>query len=176
MLLLLVAGLLLFGFAAFALRSSARLRRESGLPSGRILHSDMYEGLPGVPGKPLYSARYGLAGTPDYIVSTDRGLVPVEVKPGRTESKPHESHLLQVLAYCLLVEESAGKSPPYGLLKYSADTFRVDYNSETRDYLLSVIYEMREAARQLDVHRNHEVAGRCRACAYRSVCEEALVR
>ncbi len=176
LLLLLAGGFVLFGFAAFALWSSARLRRESGLPSGRILHSDMYEGLPSVPGKPLYSARYSLAGTPDYIVSTDQGPVPVEVKPGRTESEPHESHLLQVLAYCLLVEESADKRPPYGLLKYSADTFRVDYNSETRAYLLSVLDEMREAARQLDVHRNHEVVGRCRACAYRSVCEETLAR
>lgn len=81
-----------------------------------------------------------------------------------------------MLAYCLLIEESAGKPPPYGLLRYSADTFRVDYNTETRAYLVSVIDEMREAAQQLDVHRSHEVAGRCRACAYRAVCEEALVR
>ena len=171
---LLIGGLLLFGFAIVALLWSGRLRGESGLPSGRVVESDMYGGLSGVPGKPLFSARYGLTGTPDYIVATNSGPVPVEVKPGRTEREPHESHLLQVLAYCLLIEESDGKCPPYGLLRYSADTFRVDYNRQTRAYLISVLDEMREAAQQSEVHRSHDVAGRCKACAYREVCEETL--
>jgi CRISPR-associated exonuclease Cas4 len=172
---LLVGGLLLLGLALVALWWSVRLRRESGLPSGRVQQSDMYGGLPGVEGKPLYSARYGLAGTPDYIVDTNHGPVPVEVKPGRTEEEPHESHLLQVLAYCLLLEERDGKYPPYGLLRYKTDTFRVDYNRETRSYLLSVLEEMRNAAQQPEVHRSHQVAGRCRACAYKGICEEALI-
>lgn len=174
--LLLIGGAALFGVAMLVLLYSGRLKRESGLPSGRVVQSDTYGGLPGVPGKPLYSDRYRLTGTPDYIVETNRGRVPVEVKPGRTEAEPHESHLLQVLAYCLLIEESEGKRPPYGLLKYSADTFRVDYNSDTRAYLLSVLEEMRHAAEEPEVHRSHEIAGRCRACAYREVCGEALVR
>ncbi len=172
---LLIGGLLL-GLSIAALWWSGRLRGESGLPSGRMVESDMYGGLPGTPGKPLFSARYGLAGTPDYIVATNRGPVPVEVKPGRVEKEPHESHLLQVLAYCLLIEESEGKRSPYGLLRYSADTFRVDYNRETRAYLLSVLAEMREAAQQQEVHRSHDVVGRCKACAYREVCEERLAQ
>jgi CRISPR-associated exonuclease Cas4 len=98
----------------------------------------------------------------------------VEVKPGRNESEPHDSHLLQVLAYCLLLEESEGKPPPYGLLRYSSDTFKVDYNKETRAYLLGVMDEVRRAALEADVHRNHEMAQRCRACGYRSICEESL--
>ena len=163
----------LFLVAVALLVSASRLRRESGLPSGRILQSDTYGGLPGTPGKPLYSARYGLAGTPDYIVETREGMVPVEVKPGRAETEPHESHLLQVLAYCLLLED-AGKPPPYGLLRYSASTFRVDYNPQTRAYLLEVLEAMRADAQESEVHRSHEVVGRCRACAYREVCGERL--
>src|SRR5215210_3724525 len=97
----LVAGVLLIG-AALLLAWASRLRRSTGLPGGRVLLSDT-----GVEqrGRPLYSARYGLAGTPDYLVETPHGLVPLEVKPGRTDPEPHQSHLLQVLAYCLLVEE-----------------------------------------------------------------------
>src|SRR6476659_5685759 len=90
--LLVIGGGLLFGVAALALLYSGRLKRESGLPSGRVVQSDMYGGLPGTPGKPLYSAQYGLTGTPDYVVATNRGYVPVEVKPGRAETEPHESH------------------------------------------------------------------------------------
>lgn len=164
----------LFTLALLVLLWAGRLRQESGVPQGKIAASDMYGGLPGTPGKPLFSERFGLSGTPDYVVATREGPVPVEVKPGRGETKPHESHLLQVLAYCLLLEERDGKPPPYGLLRYSSETFRVDYNSETRAYLIEVLDEMRQAAEQREVHRNHQVAARCKACTYRDVCEEAL--
>lgn len=165
-------ALLLLLAASFLFVWSSRLRGASGLPAGRVLQSDV--GASGIPCKPLYSRRYGLAGKPDYLIATAQGHVPVEVKPTRAESEPHESHLLQTLAYCLLVEETEGKQPPYGLLRYSNQTFKVDYNRETRAYLLSVLAEMREALAQPEVHRNHGRAGRCRACAYSPVCEESL--
>jgi CRISPR-associated exonuclease Cas4 len=169
---ILLGGIILLVLAALTLAYSARLRRESGLPSGGVVQSDT--GAEGTPGRPLYSARYGLAGTPDYIVRTGRGLVPVEVKPGRTEDEPHESHLLQVLAYCLLLEETEGKRPTYGLLRYSNNTFQVDYNNETRAYLISVLDEMRHAANQTEVARNHDHPARCRACGYRPLCDQSL--
>ena len=164
-------GLLAIGLAAIFFFGSIRVRHRTGLPAGRVLHSDMGEGRPG---KPLYSPRYGLAGTPDYIVETPEGPVPMEVKPGRTEQEPHESHLLQVLAYCLLLEETEGKPPPHGLLRYKHETFRVDYNGDTRAYLLGVMQRMREDERENGPERSHEVEGRCRACGYRRVCSQSL--
>jgi CRISPR-associated exonuclease Cas4 len=161
----------LIGAALLALGLAGRLRATSGLPTGEIVSRDT---TAEERGKPLFSATYGLTGTPDYIVKTSKGLVPVEVKPGRNESEPHESHLLQVLAYCLLLEETEGKRPPYGLLRYHSDSFKVDYNDETRAYLLSVIDEMRQVADEPDVSRNHDQPQRCRACGYRSMCEESL--
>ncbi len=164
-----LGGLLLFAAAFLLLAWSSRLVRGSGLPQGRVLMSDTDK-----PGKPLYSPRYNLTGTPDYVVQTARGMVPVEVKPGRTDDEPHESHLLQVLAYCLLLEEETGIAPPHGLLRYSAATFRVDYNDETRAHIISVLENMRAASQATEVHRSHEQVGRCRACAYRTLCKEAL--
>lgn len=164
-------GALFLVLAALLLIWSSRMRRTSGLPSGRLMLSDTD---PEQRGQPLYSARYGLAGTPDYLVDTRQGPVPVEVKPGRTDAEPHESHLLQVLAYCLLVEESHSKRPPYGLLRYSDESFKVDYNRQTRAYLLEVLKQMREAETARQAHRDHQAPSRCRACGYRSVCEESL--
>ncbi len=164
-----LGGLLLFGAAFLLLVWSSRLVRESGLPKGQVLASDTDR-----PGKPLYSPRYNLTGTPDYIVRTAQGTVPVEVKPGRTDEEPHESHLLQVLAYCLLLEEETGAAPPHGLLRYSTATFRVDYNNDTRAHIISVLEEMQRAAEETEVHRSHDQLGRCKACAYNRVCEEAL--
>ena len=168
----LVIGVLFLALAILILVIAWRLRKGSGLPTGRVVSSDV-DAV--VKGKPLYSARYGLAGTPDYLIETPRGPVPVEVKPTRTETEPHESHLLQVLAYCLLVEEAVGKRPPYGLLRYSTETFKVDYNRETRSYLISVIDEIRGAAMQTEMHRSHDTPGKCWGCLYKGVCEESLV-
>lgn len=169
----LILAVLLAGGAALALIVSVRLRGRSGLPGGAILSSDTGAESKG---KPLFSARYRLTGTPDYLVNTPQGPVPVEVKPTRTEEEPRQSHLLQVLAYCLLVEETEGKRPPYGLLRYSTTTFRVDYNEATRAHLLEVMQTMRETAEREEwqVERNHEVPGRCRACGYRSICDQSL--
>ena len=167
----LAGAVILLGLAALALALSARYRKLHGI-AGQIVYSDT--GASELPAKPLYAPRYGLTGKPDYLVATRQGLVPVEVKPGRTDPEPQESHLLQVLAYCLLIEDSEGKPPPYGLLRYRHETFKVDYNSQTRAYILDVLEEIKEAHRLPEVHRNHEQPGRCRACAYRDLCEEAL--
>ena len=95
-------------------------------------------------------------------MSTPGGLVPVEVKPEREDAEPRESHLLQVLAYCVLLEETRGKRPPYGLLRYKHDTFKVDYNQETRGYLLGVLDEMRETLGS-DVKRTATTTGQVAA-------------
>jgi CRISPR-associated exonuclease Cas4 len=168
-----LAAIVLIAPALAVLAKAARLRQQSGLPGGPIVSSDTGAEQKG---KPLYSTRYGLTGTPDYIVSTRRGPVPVEVKPTRTDSQPHESHLLQVLAYCLLIEDAYGKRPPYGLLRYSTATFKVDYNSKTRAHLLEAIEQMRVTANQEEwqVGRNHQQPARCRACGYRDMCDLSL--
>lgn len=159
--------------ALLALRGSGSLRAKSGVPRGDILASDTSGEERG---KPLYSRRFRLTGTPDYLISTPDGIIPVEVKPTRTETEPRPSHLLQVLAYCLLIEETQASKPPYGLLKYSQSTFRVDYNDATRAHLLQVMEEMRETAEmeQWQVERNHSNPNRCRACGYRSMCDQSL--
>ena len=169
----LLIAFLLVVCAGIALAGSRRQRAKSGIPDGDIIASDTSGATRG---QPLYSPRYRLTGTPDYLVSTPSGLVPVEVKPTRTESEPRQSHLLQVLAYCLLIEETEGHKPPYGLLRYSSETFRVDYNDATRAHLLEVMDTMRATAEMelWQVERNHEIPGRCRACGYRSMCDQSL--
>lgn len=168
-----VIGVTLISGALLTISRAGRLRRSTGMPAGEIVSSDTGAELKG---KPLFSPTYRLTGTPDYVIITPDGIVPVEVKPTRNEDEPRQSHLLQVLAYCLLIEETEGDPPPYGLLRYSANTFRVDYNDATRAHLLEVIDAMRETAEmeQWQVDRNHDNAGRCRPCGYRSMCDQSL--
>ena len=165
--LLLIAGALL-------LRSSQRLRRASGLPAGTVISADM--GTWRSCETPFFSSRHRLTGRPDYLVTSARSIVPVEVKSGCAPDEPHRGHLLQLAAYCLLVEETYGRKVPYGLLHYTDATLRVDFGPHLRSELRAALGEMRLARSARSVRRSHEEPARCARCGVRHACRERLDR
>jgi CRISPR-associated exonuclease Cas4 len=156
----------------FSLWRATRLEHQTGLPRGRLVYADSRAWQPAP--KPLYSSTYRLIGKPDYLVETPAGLIPVEVKSSPAPDIPYLGHLLQLAAYCLLVEETAGHPPPHGLLKYDDRLYEVDFTRELRAELLDTLAEMRAALLAENVERNHEQPGKCMACGFRAVCDEAL--
>jgi CRISPR-associated exonuclease Cas4 len=126
--------------------------------------------------KPLISKQYGLIGRPDYLVRTDDGIIPVEIKSARLPSsgQPYDSHVMQLAAYCLLVEDLLDADVSYGIIRYRDAEISVDYTSELRAELLDLIEEMRTARSSRDVHRSHNESGRCANCWMRDVCDESL--
>ncbi len=165
-------GLILLGLGWLARRRAARLRQESGLPTGRLIYADNAHWQATT--QPFYSAQYRLAGKPDYLVKTTRGVIPVEVKSAAAPPVPYLGHLLQLAAYGLLVEETTGHAPPHGLLKYADALYEVDFTPELRRELLTTLDEMRQARLALTVPRNHQQPGKCAACGYRHACDEAI--
>jgi CRISPR-associated exonuclease Cas4 len=151
---------------------SSRQRKSAGLPSGRVVYSDTRQWGPVE--KALYDPVLGLAGKPDYLVEHNGTLVPVEVKSGWAPPAPRENHVFQLAAYCLLVQRTSGKRPPYGLIAYRNRTFAVDFTPELEARLTELIVAIRRQERQGEAHRSHEEPGRCAACGYRAVCEEKL--
>lgn len=154
-----------------------RQRQSSGLPAGTVVYQDTEEME--APERPLRSRRYGLVGRPDYLVQTRDGgksfVVPVEVKSRRRPAQPYASHILQLAAYCLLVEDNFDAAPPYGLLRYADATLQIPYTDELRRRVLEAADEIRQARRAPDVRRSHEEPRRCASCGYRSACgSEAL--
>ena len=156
---------LLLGVAAL------RIRRHTGLPWAPVRYSDARRQ---VVEKPLFARRFGLTGKPDYIIERRGSLIPVEVKPGRRARRPYESDLMQLAAYCLLVEETSGTAPPYGLLRYAEHTFRLDYTPDVRDKLLLTLDEMRAILEDDDCDRSHDELQRCLGCGFYSQCDAAL--
>jgi CRISPR-associated exonuclease Cas4 len=168
-LLLLLCGVL---FLAYILWRRARsLRRSAGLPEGQIVSMDTTDWERS---GPLYAPRLRLAGKPDYLVRVGHNLVPVEVKPGRQASQPYESDVLQLMAYCLLVEETSGHRPDYGLLRYKTQTFRLAYDARSREIVLDTMARMRSDLLRHDVHPNHSEAARCRYCGYAEDCGQRI--
>ena len=151
---------------------SNRQRRQAGLPGGRIIYTDTRAW--GEVEKPLFYAEMGLTGKPDYLVEQNGKIIPVEVKSGRTPEVAYDSHIFQVAAYCLLVEKTMGKRPPYGIIHYSNRDFAVDYTPELESALLDQLAEMRRDEYRTDVPRSHEDAARCRRCGFRKVCNQKL--
>ncbi len=164
--------LLLCGWLAF--QRSTRLWEKSGLPTGRLVYADGLDEAWQPTQQPLYSATYRLIGKPDYLVETEEGTIPVEVKSTPTPQVPYLGHLLQLAAYCLLVEETIGRTPSHGLLKYANTLYEVDFSPELRRELLNTMAEMRQARLSDNVRRNHQQPNKCAACGLRHACDEAL--
>lgn len=125
--------------------------------------------------KMFVSEKHGLTGRPDYVITLGEHIIPVEEKKGRTPKGPLFSHILQIAAYCLLIEESSGRAPPYGLLKYPEHEHEIEYNDDMRKVLLEKLAEMRMIAQTGEAHRNHDRPGKCRYCSRRDACPEKLV-
>ncbi len=124
--------------------------------------------------KLFISEKNGIRGRPDYVVLQGENHIPVEVKTGRTPRGPLFSHIIQLGAYCLLVEENFGKAPPFGVLRYEKAEHEIEYNADTKNLVLSKIREMRAALAAGSAHRNHNRPGKCIGCSRRAVCPERL--
>lgn len=170
---MLSAILFIFLLALIFFWQSGRQRKEAGLPGGRIIYTDT-RGW-GKLERPLYNDLLGLTGKPDYLVQEKGQIIPVEVKSGRAPESPYDSHIYQLAAYCLLVEKSYGKRPPYGIIHYENRDFAVDYTPELESSLLDLLAEMRRDEMKREVERSHEQAARCARCGFKSACDQSLV-
>jgi len=172
--LLIIVALVILGLGLGLARRAGREEKAAGLGRVRVVYSDTggWEEL----ATPLYAERYGLVGKPDYIVRSREGLAAVEVKPLRRANQPYESDLLQMAAYCLLLEEAWNERPTYGLLRYADKTFRVEWSEELRAELLATLEDMRELMEQPAAlgetmpTTQHDMTVRCQACGFHHIC------
>jgi CRISPR-associated exonuclease Cas4 len=185
----LLLALIVLLFVALASHLAARrASRRTGLPGGQLLYSDTGFPIGRISSieknkrgerqeKPLISREYGLIGRPDYLVRTDEGIVPVEVKSTKCPAggRAYDSHIMQLAAYCLLVEDLVDESVPYGIIRYADGEVIIDYTPELREELIMLLEEMREARFADEVHRSHSEARRCAGCSMREICTESLV-
>ena len=122
----------------------------------------------------MSSGIHGLVGRPDELRrSPDGRVVPVEVKssrgppPGRP---PYFSHVLQLYAYCQIVEDQQGVAPLYGLLIYSDGIPRkVVWNGQARQELAEWVARFREPYGGEAL----PTVPKCRSCSYLPVCDRA---
>lgn len=163
--LVIVAGILFW---------QARQKRQAiGLPAGRIIYSDTKRW--GAVEQPIYDPELSLVGKPDYLVEQNGQLIPVEVKSSQVGQAPYDAHIYQLAAYCLLVHRHYGKRPAFGILHYTNHTFAIDYTPQLEQSILELLAEIHSLERKKQIQRSHENLQRCKACGFRTTCDQKLM-
>jgi CRISPR-associated exonuclease Cas4 len=159
-----LAAVVLLGIVLVTLALRALLARSRDLRLGTLVAVDAGRAVV------LRSARYRLSGRPDVLRRLPDGrTVPVELKSRTAPARgPPASHVAQVRAYCLLVEESTGTAPPFGVLRYSDGVeFRIPWDRDARAQLLRLRAEL---DRPYDGRATPSRA-KCAGCRWREVCD-----
>jgi CRISPR-associated exonuclease Cas4 len=144
-----------------------------GLPDGRVVYQDVERRH--TLARPLVSLRHGLTGKTDYLVETNDGLVPVELKSRECpRSGPYAGDAAQLTAYCVLVEDTTGVAPAHGIVQYADRPWQIPYNRDSREQVVQILGQIRDARATQSVHRNHTQSCRCRRCGFRSICDERI--
>ncbi|MGI0055567.1 MAG: CRISPR-associated protein Cas4 [Thermoplasmata archaeon] len=163
-LLVVALGLAGVGLAVCAGVGFARLHRDRRL--GTLVAIDAGRGG----SVTLRSERYRLVGRPDLVRRrADGRAVPVELKSrAHPRGGPARSHILQLWVYCLLLEESEGRSPPFGVLRYGDGVeFEVPWGDTER----RILVEIRREMDQPYDGRARPSPGRCARCRWVTICD-----
>jgi CRISPR-associated exonuclease Cas4 len=146
------------------------LKNDYNIPSGKITYQDLNK-----PGKPFFSKRYKLIGKPDYIIKDKKSIIPIEVKTGKYE-EAQDNHILQLAAYCHLLEENYKKFVPYGILIYAnTSKFKIPFDPKTRFELESTIKNIRNIMKTGNISRNHNEIRKCKNCSMKQYCNFKLI-
>lgn len=154
--------------------AAGRLAATTGVAvTARVVSSDVGP----EPSQTLVEPVLRLRGRPDYLVREAAGMVPIEIKPTRRATSLYESDRTQLGTYLLLVRATypdvfAG----YGRVRYAEAAFEVPLTTDLAARVIAIANAIRRA-REVPppgVHRSHDIPAKCRACAVRTVCGEAL--
>ncbi len=169
-----VAALLLLVFGLMLLLAAYRLG-QSVRPTGRVDYADAeVEDI--VPHGPLISAANGLAGQPSGLLHLlgERQMAPVQVLDGPAPDALDERTRMQAAALCLLAEVVYDQPVPYAVLRYADRDVALDWTPGLAGELRERLAAMRSDVAAGEVHRSHDDPAICRACAVRTICNQAL--
>lgn len=138
---ILIASFLVIGLGLILSFFVSRSRKSLGVLTQDVTYQDTEHS----PGETMYAKTLSLVGKPDYLIRENGMIIPVEVKTGKTPADPYLNHIMQLMAYCLLVEENLGIRPPGGYLKYPDKEFKIRYTPEAEQSIRDLVQEIARA-------------------------------
>ena len=150
-------------------KKACKIQNTNKIQRGKITYKDL-----DAPGKVFFSKKYKIAGKPDYIVKQKNKFIPVELK-STNSTEPRQNHILQLAAYCQLIEEKYGCFVPYGILVYNnTQQYSIPFDPKTRFELESTIKEMRNVLKTGKIALNHDQMNRCMNCSMQKYCDNKI--
>ena len=135
-----------------------RQRRKLGSLTGDLVYQDSTT----KPGALLQAKSIPLRGKPDAIRKENDQYIPLEIKTGKTPREPYINHTMQLMAYCLLIQEHYGERPQGGIIKYPEREFKVAYTKEAEEAVRQLVKEIAAHKKAGTVfhcaHPDHQVA------------------
>jgi CRISPR-associated exonuclease Cas4 len=118
----------------------------------------------------LRSEPLGLSGRLDLMITTARGVFPVDFKD--TLDRVHHNHRVQLCAYALLIQERTGGPVTTGFIYRVPrnDVVVVDITHALRVETLAMVQAIREMIRVECMPPPTPVRARCEDCEYRNYC------
>jgi CRISPR-associated exonuclease Cas4 len=136
------------------------------LPAGKIVYQDA-DGT----GEPLLATSYPLSGKPDYVILSPEGApIPIELKLSVDSEEPQRSHVLQLAAYFVILEDLYEQPPPYGVLRYANKDFTIQYTDALKRKVLWRLAEMERCDEQHPPALTHQLPSKCHACPFQPIC------
>ena len=136
------------------------------LPEGKIVYQDI-DGL----GTPLFAKKYPLSGKPDYVILSPEGApIPVELKLSSDAQEPQRSHIMQLAAYFVILEDLYETPPPYGLLRYAGHEFTIQNTESLKRKVLRRLVEMEQCDEGRPPALTRQTASKCRVCPFQPIC------
>lgn len=158
-----VSIVFLFGIGLFLFIKMQQ--KKLGIVAKKSLYADTDE----KPGDILYSTTLPLLGKPDYIIHDKQQYVPVEVKTGRTPMMPYMSHVMQLIAYCILVEENYHHRPTYGVIRYPDREFTINFTEHYERSFRAIIADMmqyKQRKKEMKKEMSRFLCGNCKNIRY----------
>jgi len=145
----------------------AERHRALGLPEGELVYEDA-DGQ----GESLSSSAYPLVGKPDYVVKLADGRpVPIELKLNVHDvTAPHSNHMIQLAAYCLILEDYFVQAPTHGILRYADREFTVEYTPALKKKVIRLMTAMARCSEQQPPPLASQRAPKCRICTFQAIC------
>jgi hypothetical protein len=121
--------------------------------------------------------RYALKGKRSALVRTPSGdLIPVERKKTCAPRRgPYDGDQIRATAYCILVDEESGRTPPFMHIQHADRWFDVPYTPERKRWVLEMSVPLWQVRRAVaNCHRSHRIAAKYGNCDQNASCGEAL--
>lgn len=102
----------------------------------------IYQDTEKIPGENLFAKTIQLVGRPDYLIKSGKYIEPVEKKKTKAPKDQYVNNNMQLMAYCLLVEENFGIRPRGGYLQYDDKEIKFAYTKEAEEAVRLVVQEI----------------------------------